>query len=210
MNMRDLNTYQVKSNLIKAKNHLGMKFRGKEMCLGGETVESNRERSRKVRFELCWPYWYKLSNSRQIEGSREVSSFKEGRQKLISSMCPRQGESWWIEVTVEDLSRGQKFSRSIHLAIERCWDCDKKQLKSLTDKLGMETDGGKWDLNRADPIYTSSVILDISIGLERCRALKRVDRSCYRACVQGKLNLDGSRLLSRIYRGDRNFLDRST
>ena len=44
MNMRDLNTYQVKSNLIKAKNLLGMKFRGREMCLGGETVESNQER----------------------------------------------------------------------------------------------------------------------------------------------------------------------
>ena len=53
MNMRDLNTYQVKRNLIKAENLLGMKFRERKMCLGGEMVKSNRERSRKVRFESC-------------------------------------------------------------------------------------------------------------------------------------------------------------
>ena len=40
--------------------------------------------------------------------------------------------------SVEELSRGQKLSRSIHLTIERCRDCDKKQLKSLIDKLGVE------------------------------------------------------------------------
>ena len=53
MKMRDFDTYQVKSNLIKAENLLGMTFRGREMCLGGETVESNQERSRKVRSESC-------------------------------------------------------------------------------------------------------------------------------------------------------------
>ena len=36
MNMRDLDTYQVKKNLIKAKNLLGMKFRVRERSLGGE------------------------------------------------------------------------------------------------------------------------------------------------------------------------------
>ena len=39
MKMRELDTYQVKSNLIKVENLLGMKFKGREMCLGGETVE---------------------------------------------------------------------------------------------------------------------------------------------------------------------------
>ena len=34
--------------------------------------------------------------------------------------------------------RGQKFARSIDLAIERCRDCDKKQLKSSKDKPGVE------------------------------------------------------------------------
>ena len=53
MNMRDLDTYQVKRNLIKVENLLRMKFRERIMYLGGETVESNRERSRKVRSESC-------------------------------------------------------------------------------------------------------------------------------------------------------------
>ena len=49
-------------------------------------------------------------------------------------MCPRQKEARWIK----DLSRGQKLSQLIHLAIERCQDCDKNQLKSPTDKPGVE------------------------------------------------------------------------
>ena len=36
------------------------------------------------------------------------------------------------------MSRGQKFAQSIDLAIERCQDCDKKQLKSSIDKPGVE------------------------------------------------------------------------
>ena len=52
MKMRDLDTCQVKSNLNKAENLLGKKFRGREKCLGGEPVEINQERSRKVRSEL--------------------------------------------------------------------------------------------------------------------------------------------------------------
>ena len=32
---------------------------------------------------------------------------------------------------VEKLSSGHELSRSIHLAIERCWDCDKKSTKNL-------------------------------------------------------------------------------
>ena len=52
MKMRDLDTCQVKSNLNKAENLLGKKYRGREKCLGGEPVEINQERSRKVRSEL--------------------------------------------------------------------------------------------------------------------------------------------------------------
>ena len=39
---------------------------------------------------------------------------------------------------IEQLLRGQELFRSIHLVIERCRDCDKKQLKSSIDKLGVE------------------------------------------------------------------------
>ena len=39
---------------------------------------------------------------------------------------------------IEELSRGQEVSRSIHQAIERYRDCDKKQLNSSIDRLGIE------------------------------------------------------------------------
>ena len=39
---------------------------------------------------------------------------------------------------IEELSRGQKVSRSIDLAIKRYRDCDKKKLKSLIDSLAVE------------------------------------------------------------------------
>ena len=40
--------------------------------------------------------------------------------------------------SVEELSRGQKVSQLIDIPIERCQDCDKKQLKISIDKLGGE------------------------------------------------------------------------
>ena len=39
---------------------------------------------------------------------------------------------------IEELSRGHEISRSVHLAIERYQDCDKNQLKSSIDKLGVK------------------------------------------------------------------------
>ena len=39
--------------------------------------------------------------------------------------------------SIDDLSRRQKLSQSIHLAIKRCRDC-KNQLKSSTDKPAVE------------------------------------------------------------------------
>ena len=60
-------------------------------------------------------------------------SYREGVQR-----SPRQKQARWIKIAVKELSRGQKLSQSIHLAIERCRDCEKKQLKSSIDKLGIE------------------------------------------------------------------------
>ena len=40
------------------------------------------------------------------------------------------------------------------------------------ETIGVERDREKWDQNHPDPIYRSSVILDRSRGVERCRALK--------------------------------------
>ena len=39
---------------------------------------------------------------------------------------------------IEKLSRRQEISRSIHLAVERCRDCDKNQLKISIEKPGVE------------------------------------------------------------------------
>ena len=41
MNMRDLDTYQVKRNLIKAEKQLRMKFEVSERGLGGEKARTN-------------------------------------------------------------------------------------------------------------------------------------------------------------------------
>ena len=51
--------------------------------------------------------------------------------------------------------------------------------------------------NRERPLYNPSVILDRSRGVEDLSTFKGFDRSIYQACVQGKRNLDGS----RIFRG---------
>ena len=42
--MKDLDTYQVMRNLIKAENQLRMKFRVREGSLGGEETQIDRER----------------------------------------------------------------------------------------------------------------------------------------------------------------------
>ena len=39
---------------------------------------------------------------------------------------------------VEKLSNRQEISQSIHLAVERCQDCDKNQLKISIEKPGVE------------------------------------------------------------------------
>ena len=38
---------------------------------------------------------------------------------------------------IEELLRGQELSRSIHLAIKRCRDCDKNQMRISIDKPGV-------------------------------------------------------------------------
>ena len=47
MKMRDLDTYQMKKNLIKAENLLRKRLRERRECLGGEKARTDRERSRK-------------------------------------------------------------------------------------------------------------------------------------------------------------------
>ena len=44
-------------------------------------------------------------------------------------------EARWIEVAIEELSRRQKVSQLIELAIESYRECDKKKLKGLNRQL---------------------------------------------------------------------------
>ena len=78
-----------------------------------------------------------FSNSWQIVGvkrcqvlkSFDRSSYRAGVHSKTSSM-----DQWGIK----ELSRRHEHSRLIHLAIRRSQDCNKKQLKSSIDKLGVE------------------------------------------------------------------------
>ena len=59
----------------------------------------------------------------------------------LSSRCPEVStikKSSMDREAIEELSRRQEISRSIHLAIERCRDCDKNHLNSSTDSLAVE------------------------------------------------------------------------
>ena len=47
MKRRDLDTYQVKKDLIKAENLLRKRFRERRECLGGEQARTDRKRLRK-------------------------------------------------------------------------------------------------------------------------------------------------------------------
>ena len=51
--MKDLDTYQVTRNLIKAENQLRMKFGVREGSLGGEKRRTDQERSSKMKSESC-------------------------------------------------------------------------------------------------------------------------------------------------------------
>ena len=56
MNMRDLETYQVKKNLIKAENLFEMKFAVWERSLECEKARTDWERSKKWRPDHVWTY----------------------------------------------------------------------------------------------------------------------------------------------------------
>ena len=119
MNMRDLDTYQMKKNLIKPENLFEIKFGVWERSLEGEKARTDWERSRK----------WRPDRAEQIYRCREVLSFKSFNRCSYREVSTAKQAQW-----IEEVSRGQELSQSIHLAIERCQDCDKKQLKSSTDR----------------------------------------------------------------------------
>ena len=72
----------------------------------------------------------KMQNMWKTMHARGSRSIERCREAIEQTSMDR--------TVIEKLSRGQELSRSIHLAIEKCRDCDEKQLKSSTDKPGVE------------------------------------------------------------------------
>ena len=72
--------------------------------------------------------------------SKRVSNYRAIHRGSVEEQFNRKvyKEARSIRLVVEELSRTQKDCQSIHLAVERCRDCDKKQLKSSIDKPGVE------------------------------------------------------------------------
>ena len=75
-----------------------------------------------------------LDRSKGVKRCRALKSSTDATIKQVSK-AKRSSMDWG---SVEELSRENKVSQSIDLAIERCRDCDKKQLKRSIDKLGIE------------------------------------------------------------------------
>ena len=73
-----------------------------------------------------------LNRLRGRKVSRQVLSFKSLDKCSYRevSRCPQQSRL--------DGSKRQEISRLVHLTIERVQDCDKNQLKILTDRLGIK------------------------------------------------------------------------
>ena len=96
------------------------------------------------------------------------------------------------------------------------WNPWERGLRWEREVLGGENAGEieskleKWDLSCEHPLYSTLVILNRSRGVEDLLSFKGFDRSYYRACVQGKVKLNGLRFLSRSYWEVRKFLDRLT
>ena len=69
-----------------------------------------------------------VERCRALKGSTDVAIEQMSKAKRVSM-------DWGF---VEELARGRKVAWSINLAIERCQDCDKNQLKSSIDNLAVE------------------------------------------------------------------------
>ena len=107
------------------------------MCLEGENAEIGRERSRRIDLKLRGAYIQKSHKARSIESyqalKRRVLAIEPAIEDLTRGFL--NNEARWIEVAIEELSRRQKVSRLIELAIESYRECDKKKLKGLDRQL---------------------------------------------------------------------------
>ena len=123
----------MKKRKIKVEEHLGMKFGVSERCLGGEKPQISQERLKRIDLKLRGTYIQKLHKARSIDSyqalKRRVLAIELAIKDLTRGFL--NNEARWIEVTIQQLSRRQKVSRLIELAIESYRECDNKKLKGL-------------------------------------------------------------------------------
>ena len=112
----------MKKRKIKVEEHLGMKFGVSERCLGGEKPQISQERLKRIDLKLRGTYIQKLHKARSIDSyqalKRRVLAIELAIKDLTRGFL--NNEARWIEVTIQQLSRRQKVSRWIELAIESC------------------------------------------------------------------------------------------
>ena len=123
----------MKEDDLQVENLLGMKFRERNVCLGGEQAEISRERSRRIDLKSRGTYIQEFYKPRSIESYRGLKTRLLAIEDLMKGFLNK--EARWIEVAIEQVSRGQKVSRWIKLAIESYRECDKNQLKGLDRQL---------------------------------------------------------------------------
>ena len=140
---RRLEAYQVKENLKKAWESQGKRFGVSESGLGDEKSEKNEREIDRSELWIAEVYLKTINNSRQMrcrggvepfveQESRKSNIDRSSVEKLSRKKNTRGKKRCLIDPPcVEELSSGQKLSRSIH-QVSRCYrDCDKKKLRKL-------------------------------------------------------------------------------
>ena len=97
-------SYQMIEDDLQAEKLLGMKFRERKVCLGGEMIEISRERSRRVDLKLRGMYIQKSHKPRLIESyralKRHVLAIKPAIKDLMKAFQSK--EARLIEVATEE------------------------------------------------------------------------------------------------------------
>ena len=108
----------------------------RELLRGEESREIERDRAKWVwdRENPLYTSSVILNRSRSVERCRALKGSTDVAIKQVS----KAKRILMDRGSVEELLRGQKIAWSIDLTIERCWDYNKKKLKSSIDKLCVE------------------------------------------------------------------------
>ena len=107
----------------------------------------SQERLSEMSLRSRKPFIYKLNNSWQVERCRALKGSTDAAIEQVSKAKRISMDRG----SVEELLRGQKVTRSIDLAIEKCQDCNIKQLKSSVDKQLKSSIKSNWRAQELKP-----------------------------------------------------------